>query len=826
MEDKKKLTRDIDIVKEMRTSFIDYAMSVIVSRAIPDARDGLKPVHRRILFAMSTLDLQYNKSHKKSARVVGDVIGKYHPHGDSSVYEAMVRMAQPFSMRYMLVDGQGNFGTVDGDSAAAMRYTEARMQKVTNLLLKDIKKNTVSFQENYDGSEMEPTVLPGLFPNLLANGTTGIAVGMATSIPPHNLNEIIDAAIAFTHSEAVTNEELSEIVKAPDFPTGGVLVNPSEMKGIYETGRGRAIVRSKVDINFDENKNQGTLIVSEIPYMVNKEQLVKKISELSRDKVIDTVADVSDESSRNGMRIVIKLKKGIIPEVALNELYKLTQLQSSFPINLLALVNGRPETLTLKRAIEVYVNHQINVLLRKTQFELDKAEARVHILEGLRIALDNIDEVIEIIKGSKDNQEANTQLANKYKLTPTQTKAILEMRLNRLTGLERENLIKEISELNIQIDDHKLVLSSSDVQYERLRDLLEDMKEEFGDDRRTIISKVDLSRIDDEDLIPEEEVVITISNNGYIKRMPLDEFRVQNRGGTGSRGASTNDDDFIGDILVASTHTDLLFFTSFGKVFKIRAHKIPQLGKTAKGLPIINLIQIEEGEQVKGVLPINDYESTDIVFVTVNGLIKKTAASEFKRVNRNGKKAIILKDGDELYGTRVVDDEQATIVIGNSNGKAIKFKLMDVRRSGRSSSGVKAIELDGGRVVDIGISTNGDRVFALSEKGFGKLTPLSEYRLTHRGGKGVITMNTKSAGKLVALGVVWGDEDIIVVTDKGTTIRTDLSQVSEYSRNTKGMKIIKLRDGETIMSKTIVKGEREIDSEIERTREMEMHKND
>lgn len=807
--------QDISISKEMETSFIDYAMSVIVSRAIPDARDGLKPVHRRILYAMYGLEMTHNKAFKKSARAVGEVIAKYHPHGDSSVYEALVRMAQPFSLRYPLVWGQGNFGSVDGDSAAAMRYTEAKLQKVSSLMMSDIKKDTVDFQENYDGSEIEPKVLPGKFPNLLVNGTTGIAVGMATSIPPHNITEILEASKALLKNGELNSMDLMEFVKAPDFPTHGILINKNEIPNAYQTGRGKAIVRARTEIKFDEAKNSGTIYITEIPYMVNKANLIIKIADLVKNKTMESISNIKDESSRHGMRIVIKLKKGFIPEVELNKLFKLTALQSNFPINIVALVNDRPETLNLRDSIDAYNKHQIDVLVRRTKFELKKAEARKHILEGLHIALDNIDEIIALIKKSQDNAEAVVSLMKSFSLSEIQAKAILEMKLSRLTGLERGNLLEEIKKLVEQIKDHKLVIDSKEEQVVRIINLINEIIEQYGDERRTEISDVSFENIGDEDLIPEEDVVITMSKKGYIKRLPIDEYRVQHRGGKGSRGATTSNGDYISDIIITNTHTDLLFFTSLGRVFRIRAHKIPHLGKNAKGLPMINLIQINKDEDIKSLITMENYKQMNLLFVTQNGIVKKTPAIEFERINRNGKRAITLKDNDHLLGvTPIPCDSPSEVILGNSNGKAIRFKDTDVRTMGRTAAGVKGINVDDGEVVDYASSERGHLILSISENGYGKLTELVDYRITKRGGKGVISINTSKAGKLLILTAVIGDEDIMLITDKGTVIRTSLSNVSKVSRNSKGVTIVKLKDGEKIASATIIKSEKEIEEKI------------
>ncbi len=826
MEDNKIVEniQDISISKEMENSFIDYAMSVIVSRAIPDARDGLKPVHRRILYAMNDLGITHTASFRKSASTVGEVIAKYHPHGDSSIYEALVRMAQPFSLRYPLIWGQGNFGSVDGDSAAAMRYTESKLHKISSLLLEDIKKDTVDFQENYDGSEMEPKVLPGKFPNLLVNGSTGIAVGMATSIPPHNLGEVLDAAKALMLNPELEISDLLEYVHAPDFPTGGILVNKNEIPQAYKTGRGRAIVRARTEIEFDEIKNYGRILVTEIPYMVNKSSLILKMADLVKNKTIESISDLKDESSRKGIRIVIKLKRGFIPEVELNKLFKLTALQSNFPINILALVNERPITLNLKSAIDAYNVHQIEVLIRKTKFELRKAEARKHILEGLHIALDNIDAVIALIKKSVDNSDAISQLITKYNLSEIQAKAILDMKLNRLTGLERTNLTDEINKLNVMIEDYNLVINSKEERTKRTIEMYEQIKENFGDKRRTEISEVALSNISDEDLIPKEDIVITMSKKGYIKRLPIDEYRVQNRGGTGSRGATTTDGDYIKEIIITNTHTDLLFFVSEGKVFRIRAHQIPQLGKNAKGLPVINLMQVKPGNEVRSIIAMDDYGDNDLLFVTKNGITKRTSANEFERINRNGKKAITLKENDKLLGVTPIPSKLETeVILGNVNGKAIRFHASDVRTMGRTASGVKGINIDGGYVVDYASSARGNLILSISENGFGKLTDINDYRITKRGGKGVITINTTKAGNLIGLTAVKGNEDLMIITDKGTIIRTELSQISKFSRNSKGVTIVKLRPNEKITSISVVRSHKDIENEIfEKTKETDL----
>ncbi len=812
-ENKNKNITDISISNEMESSFIDYAMSVIVSRAIPDSRDGLKPVHRRILYAMNGLEMTHNKSFKKSARAVGEVIAKYHPHGDSAVYDSMVRMAQPFSLRYPLILGQGNFGSIDGDSAAAMRYTEAKLMKISSLMLEDINKNTVDFQDNYDGSEIEPKVLPGKIPNLLLNGTTGIAVGMATSIPPHNLNELINASIALANNPDLEVNDLLEYVEGPDFPTGGLIVNKNELYKAYSTGNGRVVIRSKVDIEFDDKNNYGRLIVREIPYMVNKSSLVLKIAQLVKSKTIDSISDITDESNRKGIRVVIKLKKGFIPEVELNKLFKLTQLQSTFSVNILALVNERPKVLNLKDSIQIYIDHQIDVLVRKTKYSLKKAEEKKHILEGLKIALDNIDEVIEIIRSSADNKIASDRLMERFKLSEIQVKAILEMRLQRLTGLERDNLDKEINALIELINDLNDILNSSERRTKEIVSMMEKIKETYGDERRTEISATLIGNIEDEDLIPQEDIIVTLSKEGYIKRIPVDEYRVQNRGGVGSSGVKTKEEDDIANILFTNTHTDLLFFTSYGKVYRIRAHQLPNLTKQSKGIPIINIIQIEKEEKIKSIIEISEYnEENSIVFATRKGIVKKTLLSEFERVNKNGKRALTLREDDELIGVSKIENVKGTeILLGNSNGKANRFNSDKIRNMGRTATGVKGMEVSGDEEI-IGFSTseNGDYVLSLSENGFGKLTKIDDYRITNRGGKGVKTINTTKAGKLVGLTSVSLNEELMIVTNKGTIIRIPIDQISTSGRDTKGVKIVKLKDKEFITSLTIIKSDKEI----------------
>ncbi|NOQ50377.1 MAG: DNA gyrase subunit A [Mycoplasmataceae bacterium] len=821
--------KSISISKEMESSFIDYAMSVIVSRAIPDARDGLKPVHRRIIYAMYGLDMVHNRAFKKSARAVGEVIAKYHPHGDSSVYEALVRMAQPFSLRYPLVWGQGNFGSIDGDSAAAMRYTEAKLHKITVLLTNDLKKNTVDFQLNYDDSEQEPKVLPATIPNLLLNGSTGIAVGMATSIPPHNLEEVMKAAIALAKNPELETKELMNFVKAPDFPTAGIIVNANDIPQIYATGKGRIIVRSRTEVIFDEIKNKGKIIITEIPYMVNKSNLILKIADLVKGKTLESISDIRDESSRKGIRIVIKLKRGYIPEVELNKLFKLTQLQSNFPVNMIALVNERPKLLSLKSALNQYIDHQIDILLRKTSFSLEKDEARKHILEGMEIALKDITKIINLIKSSKTNAEATKKLIETIKLSELQAKAILEMRLQRLTGLEQANIVDEIKILSKQIENNNLILNDKEVRTEQIIKMIKEIINKYGDKRLTEISTNTLHLINDEDLIPMEDIAITLTKNGYIKRIPIKQYRAQNRGGQGSRGVTTNDGDYVTDIIIANTHTDIMFFSSLGKVYRLRAHSIPQLGKIAKGLPIINLIDVNKNEKINTAISISNYDDTNLFFVTKNGIIKKTLASDFQRVNKNGKIAISLRPDDQLLKVSAIpNNEEVEIVLGNKNGKAIRFKTSQLRTLGRTASGFRGMNVGvDGEIVDYGVSINGANILSVSENGFGKITPTNQYRLQTRGGKGVKTINTLKAGKLIGLRAVQGDEELLLITNHGTVIRVALSQVSKSSRNTKGVTIISPKHGEKIVSIATIKSSREVEKEIiEQTQEIVLNGED
>ncbi|UWD34600.1 DNA gyrase subunit A [Mesomycoplasma molare] len=790
----------------MRNSFLEYAMSVIVSRALPDARDGLKPVHRRILYGMSELGITHSVAHKKSARIVGDVLGKYHPHGDSSVYDAMVRMAQDFSLRYPLIDGHGNFGSIDGDEAAAMRYTEARMSKIASLMVESIKKDTVDFIPNYDGSEVEPSILPSKIPNLLVSGVTGIAVGMATTIPPHNLGEVIDATIALAKNPDITINELMEYIKGPDFPTGAMILGKSGVLKAYETGRGSFILRSKVRI--EEFKNgKSKIIVYEIPYEVKKPVLIEKIVQLIKEKKIEGISDIRDETSREGIRVVFDIKKGFIPEVVLNNLYKLTSLQISYSINMIALVKGEPKLLNLKQALEVYLEHQVDVFTRRLQFDLKKAEERVRILEGLKIAIENIDEVIQIIKTSKSDAEAQGKLADRFKLTQIQTKAIIEMRLSRLTGLAVEKLISEMDELYQKIKELKEILDSKNKLIELIIKELNEVKENFADKRKTEISSTEIGTINDEDLIPSNDVAITLTTNGYVKRINIDEYKTQNRGGVGSNTATTYQDDDLSSILITNTHTDLLIFTSLAKVYRLRAYEIPEQSKLGKGIPFINLISIQKDEKVISMLSVSEYKTGNyLVTVSKKGIIKKTDIIHYQRINSNGKIALGLKDGDELQRAFIVKDGDE-IIIGASNGHVVRFLSDELRTLSRISEGVKAIKLEPkDEVVGASTTSEGNYILALGEFGFGKKTLIDEYRITSRGAKGVKTINSEKAGRLTYIGNVKGTEEILILTKQGVAIRTPLSQIAETSRNTKGVKIISLKEKDSIKAIAKIEG--------------------
>nr|WP_261809914.1 DNA gyrase subunit A [Levilactobacillus humaensis] len=788
---------DVDLSQTMRTSFLDYAMSVIVQRALPDVRDGLKPVHRRILYDMHELGITPDKPFRKSARMVGDVLGKYHPHGDSAVYESMVRMAQDFSYRYMLVDGHGNFGSVDGDGAAAMRYTEARLSKIAMEMLRDINKDTIDFQDNYDGSEREPVVLPSRFPNLLVNGASGIAVGMATNIPPHNLTEVISALHILMKNPDASLAELMEALPGPDFPTGGIVMGKAAIRRAYETGKGTITLRAKVDIEEEKNGKQ-RIVATEIPYMVNKAKLIERIAELARDKRIEGITDVNDETDRTGMRIVIDVRRDASAEVILNNLYKMTLMQTSFGINMLAIVKGAPKVLGLKAILQYYLDFQLEVIQRRTAFELRKAEARAHILEGLRIALDHIDAIITIIRQSQTAEVAKNELMTRYSLSNKQSQAILDMRLVRLTGLEREKVEKEYNDVMANIKDYKEILASRERQQSIIYDELLEIQNKFGDDRRTELMVGEVLSLEDEDLIAEEDVIISLTHNGYIKRLPTSEFKAQNRGGKGVQGMGVHDDDFIEHLVATSTHDMLLFFTNTGKVYRMKGYEIPEYGRTAKGIPVINLLGINNNEHVQAVINVSNAgkaEERDLFFTTVQGTVKRTPVDEFANIRSNGLKAINLKENDELIDVSIIDDT-ANIIIGTHLGYAVSFAAKDVRSMGRSATGVRGIRLrDQDYVIGASVLKPDSHVFVISEKGYGKQTAAEEYPIKGRGGKGIKTVNvTAKNGPLAGLTTVDGDEDIMLITDKGVMIRFSAADVSETGRATLGVHLIRLGD--------------------------------
>lgn len=796
---------DVEISKEMRESFLDYSMSVIVQRALPDVRDGMKPVHRRILHAMNMLGITSGVAHKKSARIVGEVIGKYHPHGDTAVYDAMVRMAQDFSYRYPLVDGHGNFGSLDGDGAAAMRYTEARMSKISMEMMRDINKDTVDFVPNYDGEESEPVVLPSRIPNLLINGSVGIAVGMATNIPPHNLGETIQAIFRIMDDPDVSVPELMEVIKGPDFPTGGMILGRKGIRQAYETGRGSIMIRSKYRIEELENGKK-RIIFYEIPYQVNKLNLIKKMADLIRDKEIQGVTYLNDESNREGIRIVLELKKDVQEEVILNQLFRLTPLQTSFGINMLALENGRPKQLSLKEILNDYLNHQVEVIVRKTKFDLKKAKDRAHILEGLRIAMDHIDQVIHLIRSSKKDEAGLIQdLCETFGLSETQAKAILAMQLRRLSGLERDKIEKEYQEILMTIADLEDILANHDRVLQIIREDLTEINEKYGDDRKTEISDASFD-MEDEDLIPVEDSIIMLTESGYIKRQPVDTYHTQNRGGRGIKSLTLNEEDSIDTLISMSTHDWLLLFTNKGRVYRMKGFNIPIASRTAKGLPIINLLTLEKDEKVKVLLPIpkeHDHIKT-LLFVTRNGIAKRTALNEFDNINRNGKIAISLKEEDELAFVKATtgDDE---VMIAGSNGKAVRFKEDQIRMMGRNAAGVLGFNCDGSYVIGVCLSNEGNTVLSVSENGYGKRSDFEEYRLTSRGKKGVRTINiTEKTGNLVSVKAVNGDEDAMIVSSSGIMIRISLASVGVYGRNTQGIKLIHLTEGSKVTKVTLV----------------------
>ncbi|MDR0124277.1 MULTISPECIES: DNA gyrase subunit A [Bacillus] len=808
--------REVNISQEMRTSFLDYAMSVIVSRALPDVRDGLKPVHRRILYAMNDLGMTSDKPFKKSARIVGEVIGKYHPHGDSAVYEAMVRMAQDFNYRYMLVDGHGNFGSVDGDGAAAMRYTEARLSKISMEILRDITKDTIDYQDNYDGSEREPMVMPARFPNLLVNGATGIAVGMATNIPPHQLGEVIDGVLAISQNPEMTTPELMDIIPGPDFPTAGQIIGRSGIRKAYETGRGSITLRAKSNIE-ETSSGKQRIVINEIPYQVNKARLIEKIADLVRDKKIDGITDLRDESDRNGMRIVIELRRDANVHVLLNNLYKQTTLQTSFGINLLALVDGQPKVLSLKQCLEYYLEHQKVIIRRRTAYELRKAEARAHILEGLRIALDHLDEVIALIRGSQTAEIARNGLMENYSLSEKQAQAILDMRLQRLTGLEREKIEDEYKGLVDLIAELKAILADNEKVLEIIREELIEIKERFNDTRRTEIVTAGIETIEDEDLIPVENIVITLTHNGYIKRLPASTYRSQKRGGKGVQGMGTNEDDFVEQLISTSTHDTILFFSNKGKVYRAKGYEIPEFGRTAKGIPIINLLEVEKGEWINAIIPVSEFdEDSYLFFTTRHGVSKRTSLSQFANIRNNGLIALSLRDEDELMAVRLTNGEKQ-IIIGTKKGMLIRFDETDVREMGRTAAGVKGITLsEDDIVVGMEILEPDANVLIVTERGYGKLTPEKEYRVQTRGGKGLKTCKiTDNNGPLVTVKATnaEAEEDLMIITGSGVIIRMAVSDISTTGRVTQGVRLIRLRDDEHVATVALVEQSPEDDEE-------------
>lgn len=806
----------IQLAKEMKKSFLDYSMSVIVSRALPDVRDGLKPVHRRILYGMNELGNTPDKAYKKSARVVGDVMGKYHPHGDSAIYESMVRMAQDFSYRNPLVDGHGNFGSVDGDSAAAMRYTEARMSKIAMELLRDINKDTVDFRDNYDGSESEPVVLPAKFPNLLVNGASGIAVGMATNIPTHNLRETIEACRLVLRSPEAGVAELMEVLPGPDFPTGGIVLGKSGIRKAYETGRGSIQIRAKTRI-VEENGRE-RIIIDELPYMVNKSNLVERIADLARDKKIDGITALADESDRDGMRVVIDIRRDSSAAVILNNLFKMTSLQTSFGFNMLAIVDGVPRTLSLKQIIEHYLDHQRTVIRRRTIFEKNKAEARAHILEGLRIALDHIDEIISIIRASATGAVAKEALITKYQLTDRQAQAILDMRMVRLTGLERDKIEGEYLELTAVISDLEDILNNP-VRIDRIiEEEMIEIAEKYGDDRRTELMIGEALSLEDEDLIEEEKVVITISHNGYMKRMPVSDFKTQNRGGRGVKGMGTNDDDFVETILTTSTHDMVLFFTNTGKVYRAKAYEIPEYSRTAKGIPALNFLGIDNQEKIQAVINLDEKLSKNeqLFFATKQGRVKRTDGGQFKNIRANGIIAINLNEGDELISVKLTDGKQ-NIIIGTKNGYAVSFDENDVRSMSRTATGVIGINLrEDDYVIGMDILESDNYVLAISEKGYGKATPASEYAIRRRAGKGIKTFKiVERNGSLVGLRTIQRDEEILLITTEGVMIRFEAKDISITGRDTQGVRLMRLNDDHTVSTLSIINPTIEEDEENE-----------
>ena len=813
MQDKNLI--DVNLTSEMKTSFIDYAMSVIVARALPDVRDGLKPVHRRILYGMNELGVTPDKPHKKSARITGDVMGKYHPHGDSSIYEAMVRMAQWWSYRYMLVDGHGNFGSMDGDGAAAQRYTEARMSKIALEMLRDINKNTVDFADNYDASEREPLVLPARFPNLLVNGATGIAVGMATNIPPHNLGETIDAVKLMMDNPEVTTRELMEVLPGPDFPTGALVMGKSGIHKAYETGKGSIVLRSRTEIEVTKSGRE-RIVVTEFPYMVNKTKVHEHIVRLVQEKRIEGITAVRDESNREGVRFVIEVRRDASANVILNNLFKMTQMQTNFGFNMLAIQNGVPKILPLRQILGAYIEHQTEVVTRRTIFDKEKAEARAHILEGLLIALDHIDEVIRIIRNSQTDAEAQADLMAKFKLSERQSQAILDMRLRRLTGLERDKIQSEYDDLVALIADLADILAKPERVATIIKEELEEVKRKFGDARRTELMIGEVLSLEDEDLIEETDVLITLSNKGYIKRLDQAEFTAQKRGGRGVQGTGVKDDDFVHELVSTSTHDHLLFFTNKGRVYRLKGYEIPEYGRTAKGLPIVNLLKLDEGESIQTIINVEQDRSDEayLFFTTRQGLVKRTNVAEFSNIRQNGLKALNLRDEDELINVFLTDGN-TDVIIGTKYGYSVRFNEAVVRNMGRSATGVRGVNLrEGDKVVGASVVTDQDEVLIITEKGYGKRTMASEYPTKGRGGKGIKTANiTEKNGPLAGLLTVKGDEDLMIITDTGVMIRTSVGNISQTGRSTQGVKVMRLDQDAKIVTFTTVQPD-EKDEEV------------
>ncbi len=792
-----------NIVDEVKTSFLEYSMSVITSRALPDLRDGLKPVHRRILWSMFNSGYTPDKPHRKSAKTVGEVMGNYHPHGDSSIYEAMVRMAQDFNQRYLLIDGHGNFGNIEGDGAAAMRYTESRLSKLSLELLSDIRKNTVDMTKNFDETLDEPVVLPSRFPNILVNGTMGIAVGMATNIPPHNLGEVIDGCVAYIDNPDIDTLGLMQYIKGPDFPTGGIILGNSGIMRAYQTGKGTITIRSKAEIV--ENGNHSSIVVTEVPYGVNTMDLKNRVAELVRDKVIEGISDYHTDL-KNGVKITITLKRDANPQVVLNNLYKHTNFQISYGITLLMIDGKTPRTLGLKDIISKYIDHQMEVIIRRTKFDLEKDEKRVHILEGYKIAQDNIDEVIKIIKAAKSDVEAKEKLMARFGLTDVQTDAILELKLRRLTGLEREKIEAELQALLLEIEELKSILASNEKVLAIIKKEMLEIKARFADERRTSIDMSAIDYIEDESLIPVENIMISLTEKGYIKRLLTSTYRSQNRGGVGVKGMSTNEEDFVNKLVTCSTHDHILFFTNFGKVYRIKGYEIPESSRQSKGLPIVNLLPLEKGEVVNSIIPINPNEVDDsksLIFFTMDGLVKRTPISKFESIRKNGKIAITLKEDDELISVKMTSGSDEVIMASNS-GRMVRFMETEVRMMGRSASGVKGIDLTDSKVIGAEIVNPNEYILVVTEKGYGKKTDVSEYRLTHRGSKGVKALNiTDKNGLIIAFKSVVGDEDLIITTNNGIVIRLDVSKISTLKRNTQGVRLMSLKDGQFVTSVTV-----------------------